>query len=79
MYQMDLFDLEDVTLRPKANPGTYQELMTFTCPKCGCWVGIYWTDDRVWEHQKEECPNGHKMDWGYENLRRGTKRRDADK
>lgn len=64
-YQMDLFDLEPTTYRPKAqkiNPNAIGTM--YVCPKCGEMVAYHvdgdgWVDDLL----KEECRNGHRLDW----------------
>ncbi len=62
-YQMDLFDLDDKTYQPiryKVNPFSISTL--YLCPKCREHVGAY-VDGDGWIIKKDECKNGHKMNW----------------
>ena len=62
---MDLFDLEEKTYKPKAekiNPAAIGTM--YLCPKCGTMVA-YHVDGDGWVDSvfKEECRNGHRLDW----------------
>ena len=62
-YQMDLFDLEDKSYQPvfwKVDPRAIST--TYFCPKCRDYVGSYIQDDG-WAMKKDECRNGHRMNW----------------
>ena len=61
-YQMDLFDLDERSYVPKRiGFEHYQGGCRYHCPKCGMVVGLL--NEGVWQSKREQCRNGHKMNW----------------
>lgn len=64
-YQIDLFDLDDRPWQPVPSGNPFQVARFYRCPKCGETVGMYMREgkDKGWHDVKDECRNGHKMNW----------------
>lgn len=64
-YQMDIFDLEEKEYRPITTTPLIRNEAFYYCPKCQDWVGMYSKEgrDKGWHYVKDECRNGHKLNW----------------
>lgn len=64
-YQMDLLDLEDRAYQPVPSGNPLASATMYYCPKCRDFVGMYSKEgkDKGWHYVKEECSNGHRLNW----------------
>lgn len=71
-YQMDWFDLEENEHLPVTTTPPIRSSRIYVCPKCGEYVGMYSKEgkDKGWHDIKEECRNGHRMNWSKYGINR---------
>lgn len=71
-YQMDWLDLEEKEYLPVTTTPPIRSSKIYVCPKCGEYVGMYSKEgkDKGWHDIKEECRNGHRMNWSKYGINR---------
>ena len=72
MWQMTMAELTQDSFKP-VKQFMHHGAWGYSCPVCGAAVGIYyepnWYHDNrpEWAYKRDECKNGHKVDWRTED------------